>query len=69
MAHTSVTNTYHTALGFGSDQSNGISFPPQQHTDKNTLHPTLCIKYAVASFGRLSFYFGSFCHNFCLCFL
>ena len=69
MAHASVSNTCHTALGFPSNQSNGISFPPKQHTDKNTLHPTLCIKYAVASFGWLSFYFGSFLHIFCLCFL
>jgi len=68
MAHASVSNTCHTALGFPPNQSNSISFQPQQHTDKNTLHPTLCIKYAAASFEWLSFYFGSFLHNFCLCF-
>tara|TARA_R110001592_G_scaffold107256_3_gene300382 strand:+ start:1798 stop:2076 length:279 start_codon:yes stop_codon:yes gene_type:complete len=44
MAHASVSNTCHTALGFGSDQSNGISFPPQQHTEMKTLYTTKCIK-------------------------
>jgi len=28
MAHASVPNTCHTALGFDSTQSNGISFHP-----------------------------------------